>query len=127
MTHIPFQHSYTKGGSRVSEGAVRGSDDAAGATANVAGGRASTTNAASATSATSATPVATLSYSDSSSSMSTESFPSDTSCSSDEDIEAGDFMMDSPSDLNSCQYTEVSHEQTWVQSEYGIRLRLFFI
>ncbi|CAM9890363.1 unnamed protein product [Sphacelaria rigidula] len=82
MTHIPFQHSYAKGGSASAAGVAAG-------------------------------PPATL-YSDASSSMSTESFPSDTSCSSEDhdDLNAGDYMMDTPPTSNSSEYTEVpAHTQ----------------
>lgn len=52
----------------------------------------------------------TLAYIDVSSSASTESFPSDTSCGDDteeDDIEADEFMAESPSPSTSGEFTEV--------------------
>lgn len=111
MTHIPFQHSYAKGGSacytRSTASATAtmptSTAPAENSAASVGGG-----TSASAAAGVAAGPPATL-YSDASSSMSTESFPSDTSCSSEDhdDLNAGDYMMDTPPTSNSSEYTEV--------------------
>ena len=91
MTHIPFQHSYAKGGS-----ACYIADHTAelGESARGSGGLPTATSSAPPTGSS------TLSYSDASSAGSTESFPS--SC-SDNSSEMGDFISDSrsPSDSSS--------------------------
>lgn len=100
MTHIPFQHSYAKGGS-----ACYIADQTAelGESARGSGGLPTTTSAAPPTGSS------TLSYSDASSAGSTESFPS--SC-SDDSSELGDFISDSRSPSNSSsKLDEVRHLQ----------------
>lgn len=66
----------------------------------------------------------TLAYSDVSSSISSQSFPSDASCSddmsTDGDVESGEFIVESSSPSNSSEFTEV--RSSLVPEHYLVRL-----
>lgn len=106
MTHIPFQHSYAKGGSACYIGVGPSGSaavDAHGMEAAIRGPGETPSSEE-----TPPVPSSTLSYSDASSAGSTESFPSDSSC-SDNSSEI-DFA-DSRSVSDSDKYGEV--RQSW--------------
>lgn len=101
MTHIPFQHSYVKGGSACyierEQTTVTGPPETAALGSTTVSG-----------SSLGATP--TLSYSDASLAGSTESFASDTTCSEDSEMDGTneiDFLDDTPPSSDSTQYHEV--------------------
>lgn len=104
MTHIPFQHSYAKGGSACY---IEAQATDAAADVRRVGAAARGLGETEALGAPSSVACSTLAYSDASSAGSTESFATDS------DGSEVDFIPDSPSTSSSSDFEEVRFDEIW--------------